>query len=87
IEIISGGASGNWILQHRGLTMTQGIFAPGFKLALHHKDLKICQDMAKQTGSSTTLVDKTITDYERLMTEWFGDEDISALYKLKPGYK
>ncbi len=87
IEVISGGASGNWFLQHRGLTMTRGIFAPGFKLALHHKDLKICQDMAKQTNSSTTLVDMTITDYERLMAEGFGDEDISALYKLKPSYK
>jgi 3-hydroxyisobutyrate dehydrogenase len=83
IEVISGGASGNWFLQHRGSTMTQGIFAPGFKLALHHKDLKICQNMAKQSGASTTLIDITITDYERLMAEGFGDEDISALYRLK----
>ncbi|MFA6052464.1 MAG: NAD(P)-dependent oxidoreductase [Methylobacter sp.] len=83
IEVISGGASGNWFLQHRGPTMTQGTFAPGFKLALHHKDLKICQYMAKQTGASTTLVDMTIADYERLMAEGHGDEDISALYRLK----
>lgn len=83
IEVISGGASGNWFLQHRGSTMTRGIFAPGFKLALHHKDLKICQSMAKQTGASTTLIDMTIADYERLMAEGYGDEDISALYKLK----
>jgi 3-hydroxyisobutyrate dehydrogenase len=83
IEVISGGASGNWFLQHRGPTMTQGTFAPGFKLALHHKDLKICQDMAKQTGASTTLIDMTVADYERLMAEGHGDEDISALYRLK----
>jgi 3-hydroxyisobutyrate dehydrogenase len=83
IEVISGGASGNWFLQHRGSTMTRGIFAPGFKLALHHKDLKICQSMAKQTGASTTLVDMTIADYERLMAAGYGDEDISALYRLK----
>ena len=83
IEVISGGAAGNWFLQHRGPTMTQGIFAPGFKLALHHKDLKICQSMAKQTGASTTLIDMTIVDYERLMAEGYGDEDISALYRLK----
>lgn len=87
IEVISGGASGNWFLQHRGSTMTQGIFAPGFKLALHHKDLKICQSMAKQTGTSTTLIDMTIADYERLMAEGFGDEDISALYRLKRSNK
>ena len=83
IDVISGGASGNWFLQHRGVTMTQGTFAPGFKLALHHKDLKICQDMAAQKGFSIPLTDMTIADYEQLMAEGYGDEDISALYRLK----
>ncbi|MFZ2169166.1 MAG: NAD(P)-dependent oxidoreductase [Methylococcaceae bacterium] len=83
IDVISGGASGNWFLQHRGLTMTQGSFAPGFKLALHHKDLKICQTMVAQTGVSIPLTDMTITDYEQLMAEGYGGEDISALYRLK----
>ncbi len=83
IEVISGGAAGNWFLQHRGPTMTRGIFAPGFKLALHHKDLKICQRMAKQSGASTALVDMTVADYERLMAQGYGDEDIYAMYRLK----
>jgi len=83
IDVISGGASGNWFLQHRGLTMTQGTFAPGFKLALHHKDLKICQTMAAQAGVQIPLTDITVTDYEQLMAEGYGDEDISALYRLK----
>jgi 3-hydroxyisobutyrate dehydrogenase len=83
IEVISGGAAGNWFLQHRGPTMTRGVFAPGFKLALHHKDLLICQSMAKKTGASTTLIDMTIADYELLMEGNYGDEDISALYRLK----
>lgn len=82
-EIISGGASGNWFLQHRGLTMTQGTFNPGFKLRLHHKDLKICQAMAERLGCSVPLTDMTVGDYQRLMDEGFGDEDISALYRLK----
>lgn len=83
IEVISGGASANWFLQHRGATMTQSSFAPGFKVALHHKDLKICQSMARQNGAPTTLIDMTLTDYQQLMTNGFGDEDISALYRLK----
>ena len=83
IEVISGGASGNWFLQHRGSTMTQGTFAPGFKLALHHKDLKICQSMAAQTGFSTPITDMTVSHYAQLMAEGYGDEDISALYRLK----
>jgi 3-hydroxyisobutyrate dehydrogenase len=83
IDVIAGGAAGNWFLQHRGPTMTRGTFAPGFKLALHHKDLKICQIMARQIGASSTLIDMTLADYEQLMAAGFGDEDISALYRLK----
>lgn len=83
VDVISGGAAGNWFLQHRGLSMTRGTFEPGFKLALHHKDLKICQKMAKQTGTSINLFEKTLGDYEKLMEQGFGEEDISALYRLK----
>ncbi|NOT83526.1 MAG: NAD(P)-dependent oxidoreductase [Methylococcaceae bacterium] len=83
IEVIGGGAAGNWFLEHRGLSMTQSVFKPGFKLALHHKDLKICQAMAKQNGASLPLIDVTVKDYTQLITDGYGDEDISALYRLK----
>ncbi|PKM13366.1 MAG: oxidoreductase [Gammaproteobacteria bacterium HGW-Gammaproteobacteria-3] len=83
IEVIGGGAAANWFLEQRGLTMTKGSFKPGFKLALHHKDLKICQHMAKSLGMTTPLTDQTVIDYERLMAEGWGNEDISALYRLK----
>ena len=83
IDVISGGAAGNWFLEHRGYTMTQDIFAPGFKLALHHKDLKICQAMAAQSDIAIPLSDMTVINYEQLMNDGYGDEDISALYRLK----
>ena len=86
IEVISGGAAGNWFLQHRGPAMTRGTFAPGFKLVLHLKDLKICRSMAKKSAASSSLLDMTIKDYEKLLANGFGEEDISALYRLKrPG--
>jgi 3-hydroxyisobutyrate dehydrogenase len=85
IEVISAGAAGNWFLQHRGLSMIKGTFEPGFKLKLHHKDLAICQKMAEQCGVSSSIVDKTLDDYQQLMVQGFGDEDISALYRLKKG--
>lgn len=83
IDVISGGAAGNWFLAHRGKTMTQGIFKPGFKLALHHKDLLICQQMAEQAQVACPLTDSTVQDYQQLMQQGLGDEDISALYRLK----
>lgn len=86
IEVVSGGAAGNWFLEKRGPTMTRGTFQPGFKLALHHKDLKICEAMAERLGTSLPLSEATRRDYEQLMALGHGDEDISALYRLKrPG--
>ncbi|NOQ15407.1 MAG: prephenate dehydrogenase/arogenate dehydrogenase family protein [Methyloprofundus sp.] len=83
IDVVSGGAAGNWFLNHRGLTMTQHQYQPGFKLALHHKDLKICQTMAEKNSADLPLVRQTIDDYQQLMNDGFGDEDISALFRLK----
>ncbi len=83
IEVISGGAAGNWFLQHRGVTMTQGNYQAGFKLALHHKDLVICEQMGESVDVPLPLSTQTRLDYEQLMTDGFGDCDISALYRLK----
>jgi len=39
--------------------------------------------MAQAQGLSIDFLDQTLTDYQRLMAEGYGDEDISALYRLK----
>jgi 3-hydroxyisobutyrate dehydrogenase len=83
IQVVSGGAAGNWFLEKRGPTMTQGIFQPGFKLALHQKDLKICLSVAEQLGVRLKVTEMASEDYDKLLAEGRGDEDISALYRLK----
>jgi 3-hydroxyisobutyrate dehydrogenase len=84
LEAISAGAAGNWFMDHRGKTMLAGTFDPGFKLKLHHKDLKICLDMASRMNEADLPLTKmTVTDYEVLMDQGHGDEDISTLFRLK----
>ena len=84
VDVVSAGAAGNWFVQHRGKTMLSGTFDPGFKLGLHHKDLEICRSMAlEKTGISLPLVEMTLIHYKKLMEEGHGDEDISALFRLK----
>ncbi|MEX2515500.1 MAG: NAD(P)-dependent oxidoreductase [Gammaproteobacteria bacterium] len=84
VDVVAAGAAGNWFVDHRGKTMLKGSFEPGFKLALHHKDLEICQRMAlANTGISLPLVEMTLLHYRRLMDQGHGDEDISALFRLK----
>jgi 3-hydroxyisobutyrate dehydrogenase len=86
IDIVSSGAAGNWFLEKRGRTMIQDVFKPGFKIALHYKDLYICKVMAEQLGLSLPITEMTLAGYQQLIEEGFGEEDISALYRLKrPG--
>ena len=84
VDVVAKGAAGNWFLDHRGKTMLVDDNDTGFKLNLHHKDLTICKDMLEGLDSvSLPLVDTTLRQYEELMEQGYGDEDISALYRLK----
>jgi 3-hydroxyisobutyrate dehydrogenase len=83
IEVVGSGAAGNWFLTHRGPTMARGQYEPGFRVALHHKDLAICKEMAGQFDVAMPLVEMTLIHYRRLMEAGFGDEDISALFREK----
>lgn len=83
IAVTRGGAAGNWFLDQRGATMVNGEFAPGFKLALHQKDLGICLAMAANLGMALPVTAATQTEYAELIRQGFGDEDISSLYRLK----
>ena len=85
LDVVARGAAANWFLDHRGPTMIRGEFQPGFKLSLHLKDLRICRDMLRASGSSEELsvIEATIDDYERLVARRHGDEDISALFRLR----
>lgn len=83
IDVVAGGAAGNWFLDRRGKTLLAGSYQPGFKLRLHHKDLAICRDAAAKLGLPLPLTEQTLADYAQLMAQGHGDEDISALYRLK----
>ena len=83
VDVVSSGAAGNWFVEHRGRSMTRGAFEPGFRVALHHKDLKICQAMMAADDVRLPMVEMTLADYETLMNEGHGDDDISSLYRLK----
>lgn len=83
VPTLAAGAAGNWFLDKRGATMLADNFTPGFKSALLHKDLKIVRDMALQAGIRTTVIDQSLADYAELMAEGFGEEDTSALLRLK----
>jgi 3-hydroxyisobutyrate dehydrogenase len=86
IPVLAAGAAGSWFLEKRGASMLRNEFDVGFKLALLHKDLGIVRGIAEQAGSDRSVIERALADYATLMAQGHGDEDISALIRLKrPG--
>ena len=84
VDVVGSGAAGNWFVNQRGKTMVRDEYTGfGFKLALHHKDLGICLRMAEANGGALPLSQQTMDEYQTLMQDGHGDEDISALFRLK----
>lgn len=83
LPTLGAGAAGNWFLDKRGATMLRDEFKVGFKLALLHKDLKIVRELALAAGTDRSVIEKSLADYAVLLAQGHGDEDISALIRLK----
>ena len=83
LPTLLAGAASNWFLDKRGATMLKNEFAVGFKLALLHKDLKIVRELAVAAGTDRSVIEKSLADYAVLLAQGHGDEDISALIRLK----
>jgi len=83
LAVLTAGAANSWFLEKRGLSMLEGRFDSGFKLALLHKDLGIVQAMAAQLGASLPSVNAAHTDYGKLLGEGRGDDEISSLIRIK----
>lgn len=77
------GAAGSELLRRRGAALVAQEFAPGFRIALHEKDLRICQTLAAEMPAQLPLAEMTLIHYRRLTAQGLGDADISALFMQK----
>jgi 3-hydroxyisobutyrate dehydrogenase len=83
IDVLGKGAGSSWYFVNRAPFMANNNFPAGFRVRLHDKDLRICHEMAALRGATLPVVESTLEQYEKLIAEGFGDEDISAIYRLK----
>lgn len=83
VDTLGQGAGSSWYFVHRAPNMIQGSYPAGFRVRLHEKDLRICRDMAAALGVSLPVVDEMLEEYAELIRRGHGDEDISAVYRLK----
>jgi len=79
IQAISGGAASSWVLHNRAMNVINNIYPLGFRLKLHHKDLQIALETARElkvTIPATALVAQIENG---LLARGYGDDDISAI--------
>jgi 3-hydroxyisobutyrate dehydrogenase len=83
VDTLGKGAGSSWYFVHRAPNMVRGTFPAGFRVRLHEKDLKICRDMAAHFGVTLPVVERMLGEYADLVARGYGDEDISATFRLK----
>ncbi len=82
IKVLSGGLAANRVMEVRGPNFLQHNFQPGFKIALHHKDLGIALSAAREYGVAlpvTAIVDQML---QSLQQRGQGNQDHSAILTL-----
>jgi 3-hydroxyisobutyrate dehydrogenase len=79
VEAVGGGAAGSWGLTHRSANMIHNDYPLGFRLRLHHKDLKIALEAARELGVSLPIAAQMDQMETGLIARGFGDEDVSAI--------
>jgi 2-hydroxy-3-oxopropionate reductase len=50
LEVLGGGLAGSAVLNQKKQNMISGSFEPGFRIALHHKDMGIITSAAREAG-------------------------------------
>ncbi|MBV6424929.1 MAG: NAD-dependent L-serine dehydrogenase [Steroidobacteraceae bacterium] len=83
VETLGKGAGSSWYFVNRAPNMIRGSFPAGFRVRLHAKDLGICRAMAAEMGATLPVVESMLDEYAQLIEQGYGDEDISADYRLK----
>jgi 3-hydroxyisobutyrate dehydrogenase len=83
VDTLGKGAGSSWYFVHRAPNMVRGTYPAGFRVRLHEKDLTICRDMAARFGVALPVVERMLGEYAELVARGYGDEDISATFRLK----
>jgi 3-hydroxyisobutyrate dehydrogenase len=79
IAAISGGAASSWVLHNRGINVVNNSYPLGFRVKLHHKDLRIALETARELGVTLPAAALVAQIENGLIARGFGDDDVSAI--------
>jgi 2-hydroxy-3-oxopropionate reductase len=82
LDVLGGGLAGSTVLERKGAGMAARKFEPGFRIALHHKDMGIVTAAAREAGVVIPLGAHVAQLIAALQAQGHGGLDHSALLQL-----
>jgi 2-hydroxy-3-oxopropionate reductase len=82
LDVIGAGLAGSTVLDRKRTAMVRADFAPGFRVALHDKDLSIVMAAAREHGLSLAVTAVVASMMAALKTRGGAELDHSALLQL-----
>jgi 2-hydroxy-3-oxopropionate reductase len=81
VRVLGGGLAGSTVLRRKAANMLNRNFAPGFRVALHHKDMGIVTKAAREAGVAIPLGAQVAGLIASLNAQGHGGLDHSALLR------
>ncbi|MFQ4150592.1 2-hydroxy-3-oxopropionate reductase [Arthrobacter sp. LAPM80] len=81
LKVLGGGLAGSKVLDQKGQKMLDRNFDPGFRLALHNKDLGIVTAAAREAGVTVPLGSAVAQLVTSMVAQGDGGLDHSGLFK------
>ncbi|KZM75653.1 2-hydroxy-3-oxopropionate reductase [Nocardia terpenica] len=82
LDVLAGGLAGSRILELKRTSMVAREFAPGFRIDLHHKDMGIVSDAARQAEVALPVSGLVASLIAAGRAQGYGSLDHSALLKV-----
>ncbi|WP_228554293.1 2-hydroxy-3-oxopropionate reductase [Catenulispora pinisilvae] len=79
LDMLAGGLAGSRILELKRASMLARDFKPGFRIDLHHKDMGIALDAARQAEVALPMTNLVAALIQAARAQGLGDQDHSAL--------
>ena len=77
-DLLTVSTANNWSLQQYSRTVFKGNFAPGFKVALAHKDINLAVGLAEEHGLPVRLARAVRQDLAETVEAGRGDQGVDA---------
>jgi 2-hydroxy-3-oxopropionate reductase len=82
LDVLAGGLAGSRILELKRRSMVAREFAPGFRIDLHHKDMGIILDAAREAEVALPVGNLVAALISSARAQGYGQLDHSALLKV-----